>query len=699
MAEPNSFRVSPSLQGLPNLTAPNVESAGPAMLVKAGEAVQRVGTVGGEIYRAELRELNATRVTEGLTQLTEYQHALTYGDGGWASQQGANAVDREVPLDEDVGKQFENRADAIALGLGNEAQRTLFRQRAMAMGADLSGRVQSHVAQQNIIYKDDTLVGKIESGQRLMGTATMAVDIGRARDETLQAATTLADIRGVPDEARDTFYREMLTPGHLGALSRMMTEEDIDGSEAYFNEHRDELTYEASVKIETALVEQRVIKTGADFGLQLATTAGAANAAASPQNIMVPVAGAVINSAYGPRGNRMHKGVDFQVGEGTQVHAGASGVASIKDDPEGFGKYIELKLDDGTRLRYAHLSGVDIEDGDRVNAGQVVGRSGGRRGAPGAGNSTGPHLHYEVIGPDGAHVDPAAFHSGRPRVTPSSVSGMSLADQILAIASSDMPDKAKQEAERVVRSVYGAQRETEQRNEETITSRAYAEIDRTGTLSAASRSAIVAADMGNILPSLRSFEDSKRTRAQGGTLDPYAAATNYGIVREQIAAGNITSPEQLLPYAYQLDDADYKSMIKELTDSPQAARQQADAIITTMNEEIEGTGLFMDKDGKKTAETRKEYSNFVGAVTRQIEAERALGPVTEARQREIVLGMVAQQVISATGETHTGYDIANQYRNIPQADRLRITRSLQRADIPVPSQRQVVSTWLRLQGK
>jgi hypothetical protein len=120
-----------------------------------------------------------------------------------------------------------------------------------------------------------------------------------------------------------------------------------------------------------------------------------------------------------------------------------------------------------------------------------------------------------------------------------------------------------------------------------------------------------------------------------------------------------------------------------------------------MNEETAGSGLFADSKGKFGPEEKKAYSRFVGAVTKQIEQEEAITgkPVADGRQREIVLGMLAQQVISATGDKKPGYEVRNMYDTIPSADRLRIVRDLQRHNIPVPSQSQVVSAWLRMQGQ
>ena len=52
-------------------------------------------------------------------------------------------------------------------------------------------------------------------------------------------------------------------------------------------------------------------------------------------------------------------------------------------------------------ITYCHLSNLDVATGDQVAAGQWLGRSGGEAGMPGAGNSTGPHLHIQIVSPAG----------------------------------------------------------------------------------------------------------------------------------------------------------------------------------------------------------------------------------------------------------------------------------------------------------
>ena len=89
-------------------------------------------------------------------------------------------------------------------------------------------------------------------------------------------------------------------------------------------------------------------------------------------------------------------------------------ISTMGSDANGYGNWVEVKHEDGTASRYGHLSQIGVSRGQKVVAGQVVGKSGGKAGAPGAGNSTGPHLHFEILNSSGVKVNPAPYLSGAP---------------------------------------------------------------------------------------------------------------------------------------------------------------------------------------------------------------------------------------------------------------------------------------------
>ncbi|MDH6566252.1 murein DD-endopeptidase MepM/ murein hydrolase activator NlpD [Streptomyces sp. SAI-117] len=100
-----------------------------------------------------------------------------------------------------------------------------------------------------------------------------------------------------------------------------------------------------------------------------------------------------------------HTGVDFAVPTGTSVKAVAAGKVVTSGWGGSFGYQVVIRHADGRYTQYAHLSAISVKSGQSVGAGQRIGRSGS------TGNSTGPHLHFEVrTGPGfGSDIDPVAY--------------------------------------------------------------------------------------------------------------------------------------------------------------------------------------------------------------------------------------------------------------------------------------------------
>ena len=103
----------------------------------------------------------------------------------------------------------------------------------------------------------------------------------------------------------------------------------------------------------------------------------------------------------------VHQGVDFSVPTGTPVHAMASGRVRFAGVMRGFGNVVWLDHEAGILTVYAHLSRIEVREGDSVRTGQQLGLSGA------TGEVTAPHLHFEVWR-WGRPVDPVAILGGRP---------------------------------------------------------------------------------------------------------------------------------------------------------------------------------------------------------------------------------------------------------------------------------------------
>ncbi|AMO43257.1 hypothetical protein Np050604_012 [Cyanophage S-RIM44] len=126
-----------------------------------------------------------------------------------------------------------------------------------------------------------------------------------------------------------------------------------------------------------------------------------------------------ITSGFGLRaspggvGSTNHQGVDYGTPQGTKLSTKKPGkVKKIISPAMGNNGEVHVIHDDGTEGRYLHMSKVAVSQGEQVMPGSLLGETGGQPGTPGAGPSTGPHLHFEYYpNASSGPVDGAPFAS------------------------------------------------------------------------------------------------------------------------------------------------------------------------------------------------------------------------------------------------------------------------------------------------
>ena len=122
--------------------------------------------------------------------------------------------------------------------------------------------------------------------------------------------------------------------------------------------------------------------------------------------------GGHLTSDIGPRGGRFHRGVDIALPVGTPITVPPgqwmverAGWENMYDFSQGYGQHVVLRnMASGVSITAAHLSTIIAQQNQILSGGDVLGLSGN------TGHSTGPHLHLEAAGVQGALIDPLALY-------------------------------------------------------------------------------------------------------------------------------------------------------------------------------------------------------------------------------------------------------------------------------------------------
>ena len=152
----------------------------------------------------------------------------------------------------------------------------------------------------------------------------------------------------------------------------------------------------------TVVAARTQVATARKASLSSAKTASAATATSSLGiNLSLPVPGHV-TSPFGQRTREFHKGVDLAARVGQAVHAAAAGTVVFSGWYAGYGRAVIVSHGRGVKTLYGHNSKLLVHEGQSVTAGQKIALAGT------SGNSTGPHVHFEVL-VNGRNVNPMKY--------------------------------------------------------------------------------------------------------------------------------------------------------------------------------------------------------------------------------------------------------------------------------------------------
>ncbi|WP_408015794.1 M23 family metallopeptidase [Rhodococcus chondri] len=162
----------------------------------------------------------------------------------------------------------------------------------------------------------------------------------------------------------------------------------------------------AALQAEADRIAREAAEQAAAQAAREAAEQAAREEAARRPAVAFPAAG-TFTSGFGPRWGTSHNGIDIANSIGTPILSVTNGTVLESGPASGFGLWVRIAQDDGTIAVFGHIDRSLVSAGQQVHAGQQIATMGNR------GQSTGPHLHFEVWHANGTKIDPAPWLAAR----------------------------------------------------------------------------------------------------------------------------------------------------------------------------------------------------------------------------------------------------------------------------------------------
>ncbi len=226
----------------------------------------------------------------------------------------------------------------------------------------------------------DTVPEKLQIGQEIVLT----------KQEPLISVVVTKEVTVEEAIAHSTEYKD--TSSLLKGESKVVTQgSDGKKSVTYEVKEANGSTLEKSVVKEVVISEPVTEVVNRGTGSIKISSRSASNSNGGSGTLAWPLSSNKITSPYGTRSRGFHSGIDLAAKTGTSVYAAAGGTVELASWYYGYGNCVVINHGNGVKTRYAHLSAYKVSVGSTVSRGQLIALSGN------TGNSTGPHLHFEVI--------------------------------------------------------------------------------------------------------------------------------------------------------------------------------------------------------------------------------------------------------------------------------------------------------------
>jgi murein DD-endopeptidase MepM/ murein hydrolase activator NlpD len=236
-------------------------------------------------------------------------------------------------------------------------------------------------------YGDLEMVLDAKSPTELLQQAATMEVIGDHRAERLQEYLTVQARVEEADRAAKAAVAKLDELARAAAEAEKAANDHLAQAQADYDARAAE---KARLDEELRLAGERLLASQGATDPGAAWSARQTQAVASSSNVSgMPTAGRV-TSCYGPRWGTMHQGVDIAAPIGTPIYVPQDGVVLQAGPASGFGQAVYVQHGDGQITLYGHVNQFFVSAGQVVKAGDHIADVGNK------GQSTGPHLHFEV---------------------------------------------------------------------------------------------------------------------------------------------------------------------------------------------------------------------------------------------------------------------------------------------------------------
>ena len=276
-----------------------------------------------------------------------------------------------------------------------EIQYDLFCKRVRAMEEE------GTVSYWSVLFKADSftdLLDRLDAVNEVMDADQAVIDRLKAlQDEISQKEAELQESKSGAEAARADLVSKK------SALEKQRAEANQLIAQLAANESETEAEIDGMEE-----EEERIQREIQELSRKLAAQQAAAGQSnrSNPGGYIWPVDSRYITSTMGGRaspggiGSTNHKGTDIgRVGYTSPIYAAKSGTVIVSQRSSSYGNYVVISHGSGNTTLYGHMSSRKVEVGQYVNQGDVIGITGS------TGNSTGPHLHFEIT-ENGVRVNP-----------------------------------------------------------------------------------------------------------------------------------------------------------------------------------------------------------------------------------------------------------------------------------------------------